>query len=85
MKLFDIKAEEDTKYTKFAGKPQYEIKGDCPILAELFDNSKTNKFLQHIREANISQEEKDLKELEEYIMKMFLLLVIPAILIYHFI
>jgi hypothetical protein len=66
MKLFDVEGNKDTKYSRAVRTPQYEIKGDCPQVCELFDNSKTNQFLNHIRNANISEEEKDFLRLAAY-------------------
>lgn len=66
MKLFDMEHEVDTKYSRAVKTPQYEIKGDKPSIAELFNNEKTNKFLQHVRESNVSDEEKDFLRLAAY-------------------
>ena len=65
-KLFEVEHEVDTKYSRAVRTPQYEIKGDCPKVVELFDNSKTNTFLNHIRNANITEEEKDFLRLAAY-------------------
>lgn len=65
-KLFEVEHEVDTKYSRAVRTPQYEIKGDCPQVVELFDNSKTNIFLNHIRNANITEEEKDFLRLAAY-------------------
>lgn len=65
-KLFEVEHEVDTKYSRAVRTPQYEIKGDCPQVVELFDNSKTNTFLNHIRNANITDEEKDFLRLAAY-------------------
>ena len=66
MKLFDVEGSKDTKYSRAVRTPQYEIKGDCPQVVELFDNSKTNQFLNHIRTANITEEERDFLRLAAY-------------------
>lgn len=66
MKLFEVEHEVDTKYSRAVRTPQYEIKGDCPQIVELFDNAKTNTFLNHIRSANITEEEKDFLRLAAY-------------------
>ena len=65
-KLFEVEHEVDTMYSRAVRTPQYEIKGDCPQVVELFDNSKTNTFLNHIRNANITEEEKDFLRLAAY-------------------
>jgi hypothetical protein len=65
-KLFDVEGSKDTKYSRAVRTPQYQIKGDCPQVVELFDNAKTNTFLNHIRNANISDEEKDFLRLAAY-------------------
>lgn len=65
-KLFEVEHEVDTKYSRAVRTPQYEIKGDCPQVVELFDNSKTNTFLNHISNANITEEEKDFLRLAAY-------------------
>ena len=66
MKLFDVEGSKDTKYSRAVRTPQYEIKGDCPQVVELYDNAKTNQFLNHIRNANISDEEKEFLRLAAY-------------------
>lgn len=66
MKLFEVEESKDTKYTKKVKTPQYEIKGDCPVISELYNNEKTNRFLHNIRNANISEEEKDFLRLAAY-------------------
>lgn len=65
-KLFEVEHEVDTKYSRAVRTPQYQIKGDCPQVVELFDNAKTNQFLNNIRNANISDEEKDFLRLAAY-------------------
>lgn len=65
-KLFDVEGSKDTKYSRAVRTPQYEIKGECPQVVELYDNAKTNQFLNHIRNANISEEEKDFLRLAAY-------------------
>lgn len=66
MKLFEVEESKDTKYSRKVRTPQYEIKGDCPQIVELYDNSKTNNFLTHIRNANVSEEEKEFLRLAAY-------------------
>ena len=65
-KLFEVEHEVDTKYSRAVRTPQYQIKGDCPQVVELFDNTKTNTFLNHIRNANITEAEKDFLRLAAY-------------------
>lgn len=65
-KLFDVEESKDTKYSRAVRTPQYEIKGDCPQLVELYDNSKTVKFLANIRNANIPEDVKDFLRIAAY-------------------
>ena len=61
MSLFDMNVNNitDEKYTKKINIPQYLPKNNKPLLLECYNDSKTNKLMQEIRNASISQEEKD--------------------------
>lgn len=50
--------EGDTKYSRSTSIPQYEIKGDKPLIQELYNNKKVIELLRHIKESNVSDEEK---------------------------
>lgn len=56
---FDVFGDSgENPYTSKIKTPQYDIKGDMPMLADLYDRRKTEKFIDEINESNISEEEK---------------------------
>lgn len=55
----DIDTGEGTKYTQKVDVPQYEPTGECPDILELVDTAKADSFLEEIREANVTDDEKD--------------------------
>lgn len=55
----DIDTGDGTKYTQKVDVPQYEPTGECPDIWELVDSAKADSFLEEIREANITDDEKD--------------------------
>lgn len=55
----DIDTGDGTKYTHKVDVPQYEPTGECPDIWELVDTAKADSFLEEIREANITDDEKD--------------------------
>ena len=59
--LFNIAStvEESDKYTKKVSIPQYLPKEKCPSIHELISTSKYDKFVQHINNANITDEQKE--------------------------
>lgn len=57
--LEDRENDEENPYTTKINIPQYEIKGEEPNIEELCDATKTNKLLEKIEKANISEEQKD--------------------------
>ena len=48
----------ENPYTPKTKTPQYEIKGDMPMLADLYDRQKTQTFIDEINESSVSEEEK---------------------------
>lgn len=56
---FEEDAEGDEKYTMAINIPQYEITGDCPAIADLFDDEKTNELIAEIEKANVTDEQKE--------------------------
>ncbi len=61
MDLFDMDINKivDEKYTKKVGIPQYLPKNIKPNIMELYNNTKTNKLMQEIRNSNVTDAEKD--------------------------
>lgn len=57
---FDFSSNDDGKnpYTPKVNIPQYEIQGDAPMLADLYDRQKTESFIDEINHSNVSEEEK---------------------------
>ena len=56
---FDLSgAPEENPYTPKVNIPQYEIQGDMPMLADLYDRQKTERFIDEINNSNVSEEEK---------------------------
>lgn len=55
----DIDTGDGNKYTQKVDVPQYEPTGECPDIWELVDTAKADSFLEEIREANITDDEKD--------------------------
>ena len=55
----DIDTGEGTQYSTKVEIPQYEPTGECPDIRELCDSAKADSFLEEIREANITDDEKD--------------------------
>lgn len=55
----DIDTGDGNKYTQKVDVPQYEPTGECPDIYELCDSGKADSFLEEIREANITDDEKD--------------------------
>lgn len=58
--------EGDTKYSRAITIPQYEIKGEKPFIEELYNNKKVSELLKHIRESNVSDEEKKFLTIAAY-------------------
>nr|DAE72264.1 MAG TPA: hypothetical protein [Caudoviricetes sp.] len=58
--------EGDTKYSRSTSIPQYEIKGDKPLIQELYNNKKVIELLRHIKESNVSAEEKQFLTIAAY-------------------
>ena len=57
--LFGLpKEKEDKKYSSKVEAPIYEPKNKKPHLLQLYDKTKTNKFISEIQSSNISDEEK---------------------------
>lgn len=55
----DIDTGEGTQYSTKVEIPQYEPTGECPDIWELVDTAKADSFLEEIREANVTDDEKD--------------------------
>ena len=55
----DIDNQADNKYIKKVDIPQYLPKNKKPLIQELYNNEKTNKLMQEIRQSNVTDEEKD--------------------------
>lgn len=55
----DIDTGDGTKYTQKVDVPQYEPTGERPDIWELVDTAKADSFLDEIREANVTDDEKD--------------------------
>lgn len=51
--------DEDNPYTTKINIPQYEIKGEEPEINELYDNQKTNELIKEIKNADITDEQKE--------------------------
>ena len=70
MALFDIKKKDymegDTKYSRAISIPQYEVKGEKPFIEELYDNRKVVELLNHIKQSNVSEEEKKFLTIAAY-------------------
>ena len=59
MALFKIQSKtEDNKYTKKIQVPQYLPSKICPRIEELTNTQKYGKFIAHINNSNVSEEEK---------------------------
>lgn len=58
--------EEKNKYTTKTNVPQYEPKGEQPMLSELVDVVKTNELLRKIKDSSVSEEEKKFLRLAAY-------------------
>lgn len=56
----------DMKYSRAVTIPQYEIKGEKPHIEELYNNKKVSELLKHIRESDISDEEKKFLTIAAY-------------------
>lgn len=54
----DIDTGDGTKYTQKVDVPQYEPTGECPDIWDLCDSDKADSFLDEIREANVTEDEK---------------------------
>lgn len=54
----DIDTGDGTKYTQKVDVPQYEPTGECPDIWDLCDSDKADSFLEEIREANVTDDEK---------------------------
>ena len=70
MALFKTKKKDymegDTKYSRAITIPQYEIKGEKPLIPELYNNKKVVELLNHIKNSNVSEEEKKFLTIAEY-------------------
>lgn len=58
--------EEKNKYTMKTSVPQYEPKGEQPMLSELVDVVKTNELLRKIKDSSVTEEEKKFLRLATY-------------------
>ena len=52
-------AEEANPYTAKVNAPQYQITGDEPSIAELYDGTKANELILDIQKSNVTKEEKE--------------------------
>ena len=70
MALFKTKKKDymegDTKYSRAITIPQYEIKGEKPLIPELYNNKKVVELLNHIKSSNVSEEEKKFLTIAAY-------------------
>ena len=70
MTLFKTKKKDymegDTKYSRAITIPQYEIKGEKPLIPELYNNKKVVELLNHIKNSNVSEEEKKFLTIAAY-------------------
>ena len=70
MALFKTKKKDymegDTKYSRAITIPQYEIKGEKPLIPELYNNKKVVELLNHIKNSNVSEEEKKFLTIAAY-------------------
>ena len=70
MALFKTKKKDymegDTKYSRAITIPQYEIKGEKPLIPELYNNKKVVELLNHIKNSNVSEEEKKFLTIASY-------------------
>lgn len=57
---FDIDEdpEEDDKYTTEVNIPQYEITGDTPTIADMYNMEKTDELIAEIEQSEVTDEEK---------------------------
>lgn len=51
--------EIENPYSQKVKIPQYEIKGECPNVKELYDDMKTLELIEEIKKSNVSDEEKE--------------------------
>lgn len=51
--------EEESKYTKKVEIPHYEIKGDMPLLSELYKEEKVQELLNKIDNSDVEENQKD--------------------------
>ena len=60
MDLFDMDIDKviDEKYTKKVNRPQYLPSHIKPNIMELYNDTKTNKLINEIKNSNITEEEK---------------------------
>lgn len=58
--------EGDTKYSRAISIPQYEVKGDRPFIEELYSNEKVIKLLGHIKNSDVSEDEKKFLTIAAY-------------------
>ena len=49
---------EENPYTTKINIPQYEIKGEEPIIEELIEVNKTNELIEEIKKSNVTEEQK---------------------------
>jgi len=56
---FEINTQVEDEYNRSVEVPKYKPNDNKPSVSELFDNEKTNKFIDNINKADIPQEEKD--------------------------
>ena len=54
----DIDTGEGNQYSHKVEIPQYEPTGECPDIWDLCDSDKADSFLDEIREANVTEDEK---------------------------
>ena len=70
MALFKTKKKDymegDAKYSRAITIPQYEIKGQKPLIPELYNIKKVVELLNHIKNSNVSEEEKKFLTIAAY-------------------
>ena len=63
MPLFDVPQpsvmDGDTKYSRMVNIPQYLPSERKPYIDELYNSQKYTRLIQHIKESNVSEEEKN--------------------------
>ncbi len=55
----DTDEEKESKYTDAINIPQYEPSGDCPLVSDIFDDSKYKKLLSEIDASKADEKTKN--------------------------